>query len=297
MLTAVVPTRGRPDKLRDATRAIVQQDYPGVIECIVVFDQQDPDELRLDLPPNRELRLLVNERAAGPAGARNTGMLAARGELIALCDDDDSWAPDKITAQVSELRAHPGALVVGCGIELTAGRRTFRRLPPVEVGMADLVQERQTALHTSSLLFPASALRSVGLFDESIPAGYGEDYDWLHRAVAVGPLRTVRRLLVRVSMDGSWFADRWAMLADSLMWQLSHRPDLFAAPRNSSRVRGRVAFALAASGQRARSRAWARQSIRDDWRQPRGYLALLVSHRLLSPRPVLWVARTVGRGI
>ena len=298
-VTAVIPTRGRPERLREAAQSVLQQDYPGSIECLVVFDQQEAVELDFahGSPANRSVRSLVNSRSPGPAGARNTGMVAAHGAFIGLLDDDDRWMPSKVTAQVRELQAHPDTLVVGCGIELATPRRSFERIPPIEVTLDDLTQQRHTAVHTSTLLFRAEALDRIGLLDESIPAGYGEDYDWLYRVAQSGPIRAVRAPLARVSMNDSWFANRWALLADSLTWQLDHRPELFASGRNAARVRGRIAFALAASGQRKQAWPWARRAIAADWRQPRAYLALLVAGHLLSPRPVVWLARSAGRGI
>ena len=296
-VTVVIPTRGRPDRLREAIRSALAQDYPGAIECLVVFDQQEPVELDVETAADRAVRSLANSRTPGPAGARNTGMVAAEGALIALLDDDDRWLPGKVRAQVQALAAHPGTLVVGCGIELATPRRTFQRIPPAEVTLADLTQQRHTAVHTSTLLFRAEALDRIGLLDESIPAGYGEDYDWLYRVAQAGPIRTVPTPLAWIAMNDSWFANRWALLADSLTWQLDHRPELFASSRNAARVASRIAFALAASGQRRRAWPWARRALAADWRQPRAYLALLVAGRLLSPRPVVWAARSMGRGI
>jgi len=42
-VSVVVPTRDRPELLRRAVTAILEQTYPGPVECLVVFDQSDPD--------------------------------------------------------------------------------------------------------------------------------------------------------------------------------------------------------------------------------------------------------------
>jgi hypothetical protein len=60
---------------------------------------------------------------------------------------------------------------------------------------------------------------------------------------------------------------------------------------------GRLAFAYGASGMSRQARQWARRSIRLNWRQPRGYLAMLVSTHLLSPRRVISLAHAMGKGV
>ena len=48
---------------------------------LVVFDQEDPLDPEIGSKDGRSIRLLRNERSTGLAGARNTGILAAMGEL------------------------------------------------------------------------------------------------------------------------------------------------------------------------------------------------------------------------
>jgi glycosyltransferase involved in cell wall biosynthesis len=123
-VSVIVPTVGRPELLRAAVESIRAQRYDGVIEIVVVSDAEtvslpDPGD------PRRRLRVLTNSRRRGAAGARNTGLLAATGELVALCDDDDEWLPDKLATQVAALQAAPDAIGVGSGYELRRGDRTY----------------------------------------------------------------------------------------------------------------------------------------------------------------------------
>src|SRR5919109_2579610 len=75
-VSVVVATRERPDLLRRAVRSILEQDYTGVVECIVVADggdPPDPAELAGGDATTRRLVVTTNGRTPGLAGARNAG--------------------------------------------------------------------------------------------------------------------------------------------------------------------------------------------------------------------------------
>ena len=64
------------------------------------------------------VRLLPNPNDMGPAHARCTGVLAARGEYVAFLDADDLWLREKLDLQISVMRKH--------GIRFSYGR--FRNM-------------------------------------------------------------------------------------------------------------------------------------------------------------------------
>ena len=122
-------------------RSIVGQTYPGGVECIVVFDQSEPTTVTVELPADRHVRVTVNARSPGLAGARNTGYLLADTPLVATCDDDDEWDADKLRLQVERLVCST-AEVAACGVRIHYGDRVVERLPPPSVAFAQLVRER-----------------------------------------------------------------------------------------------------------------------------------------------------------
>ncbi|KXK61053.1 glycosyl transferase [Micromonospora rosaria] len=300
-VSAVVPTRDRPELLRAAVAAILDQDYPGRIEVVVVHDQSTPDRSLEELSrPGRRVRVIANERAAGLAGARNSGTLAAEGELIAFCDDDDEWLPGKLSAQVAALTAVPGAEFVSCGIRVSYdGRSVDRVLDRETITLAELLRDRMTELHPSTFVIRATALRDgFGLVDEEIPGSYAEDYEFLLRAARSAPLvnLTVPYVLVRWHKR-SYFAQRWDTISAALQWLLERYPEFATQPAGQARVTGQIAFARAASGDRRGAVHWARRTIRDNPREPRAYLALAVAGRVVRADAVLRTLHKRGRGI
>jgi GT2 family glycosyltransferase len=298
-VTAIVPTRDRPLLLERAVESILSQRYPGPLDCLIVFYQQEPRIPDVPVPDGRSLRVIENRRTAGLAGARNTGALDTNADLIAFCDDDDEWLPDKLRLQVEALMAHPGAPLATCGIWVRYERRAIARVPRERlITLDELLRSRRMEVHSSTLLLRRDAfIEEIGFVDEEIPGSYGEDYDLLLRAAHVGPLVSVHWPLVNVHWQSSFFSDRWQTIVPALQYQLRKHPELRRDPRNLSRMLGRMAFAYAASGQAEDARRWARRSIRLDWRQPRGYLAYLITLGMLKPATVARVANTLGKGV
>ncbi len=299
-VSVIVPTRQRPELLRRALRAILDQRYGGSVECKVVFDQEVPVDPGLEIAPGRSVTLLSNDRSPGLAGARNTGILASSSDLIAFCDDDDEWLPDKLRLQVELLRREPAALLVATGIDVIYDGRVTSRIPATErLTFRQVLRSRNQEIHPSSLLARRDVvINSIGLVDEDIPGSYGEDYEWLLRATKLGALVAVRQPLVRVYWHrSSFFADRWTTIVQSITYLLDRFPEFCEEPRGLARLKGRRAFALAAAGNRRSARAEAWAAMRLNWRERRAYVALVVSLRLISAERAQRVVHRFGRGI
>ena len=58
-----------------AVDAVLAQRYEGPVEVVVVFDGAAPDLTLIHHGPDRRVRVVVNSRTPGLAGARNTGAL------------------------------------------------------------------------------------------------------------------------------------------------------------------------------------------------------------------------------
>lgn len=135
---------------------------------------------------------VVPQRGAGVAGAYNTGIDEAAGELVAFLSHDDLWAPGKLSAQVGYLRSHPEIDYVTARVEcfLEPGCAVppgFRR---------ELLGGPQVAHIMETLLARKSVFERVGRFDPEI--AIANDVDWFARAGDCGiPTAVVPEVLVR----------------------------------------------------------------------------------------------------
>ena len=301
----VVPTRDRPELLRETIGTILASDHPGPVRVLVVFDQAEPDATLTQAPsgdgPARSVQVLANTaRRPGLAGARNTGLLAADAPLVAFCDDDDTWLPDKLRRQVALLAEHPDAVLASCGIEIDyAGTRSPRVLDAPVVGFADLLRSRLTELHPSTfLLRRAVVVDDIGLVEEDIPGSYAEDYEFLLRIARRAPVVLVPEVGIRVRWhQQSYFSQRWSTIEQALDWLLSRYPEFDGEPQGHGRVLGQIAFAVAAQGRRADAGRRVRRTLAVNPREPRAYLALAVASGAVGADTVMRQLHRRGKGL
>ena len=299
-VSVIIPTRDRPALLLRTLESIRAQRYEGEIECIVVFDQADHETLpSLETGPHMTIRATPNARSPGLSGARNTGILAAQGDLVAFCDDDDEWLPNKLSVQTDLLRTR-AATTASSGIYVCHGHREWARVPRARtITFRDLLRSRRMEIAPSTILVDREALlHRIGLIDESIPGSYAEDYEWLLRAARVHPIIAAHAPLVRVHWhDSSFFAAQWETIVSALTYLLDRYPEFGSERAGLSRICGQLAFASAGCERPSEAREWARRALRLSPFEPRAYLALAITLRLFSADRVLNLARTFGRGI
>jgi len=109
-------TYNRPQCIGRAIASIYDQTFQDW-ELIIVQDGSNPAtaELLKDwVAKDRRIRYFPRGVVGCIAEASNAGLEIARGEYIAILDDDDSWSlPEKLALQVAFLDSHPEC--VGCG--------------------------------------------------------------------------------------------------------------------------------------------------------------------------------------
>jgi glycosyltransferase involved in cell wall biosynthesis len=193
LVSAVIPTVGRPDRMVAATRSALAQSLRE-IEVIVVVD--GPDEATtsaLAEVDDPRLRMVELASRTGPGGARNAGVAEARGEWIAFLDDDDLWDPRKLELQLEAAQSSGQELpVVACREEARGGGRSEiwpRRLPEPGEHLSEYLLARrglfwgEGSVHTSTLFTRRELLERIP-YREDLKKH--EDWDWLVRVTRAG---------------------------------------------------------------------------------------------------------------
>jgi len=159
-------------------------------EILVVVDGEDPDTMRmLNRESHQAVRVIQLRVRCGCAEARNVGVRNARGELIALLDDDDEWLPDKLMTMVRAANKSPLAHPIVFSrvvVRTPLGEAIMpRRAPLPSESVADYLFRRRSLMPGEVLLLPSSLLIPRALLIEvpfSTELTKWEDVDWLIRA-------------------------------------------------------------------------------------------------------------------
>ena len=109
LVSVIITTYGGGSKLSRAVKSVLKQNYEN-IEVIVV-DDNDPDTsarkkteaIMNEFSFNSKVKYIKHEKNRNGACARNTGFAIAKGEYIALLDDDDYYLPSRINKAVEFL--------------------------------------------------------------------------------------------------------------------------------------------------------------------------------------------------
>ena len=104
-VSAIIATYNRADCLAKAVDSIFTQNFRD-FEVIIVNDGSTDNTEEILIPYKDRIKYIYQGNA-GVAGARNRGLVEARGEYIAFLDSDDAWLPHRLQAGVNVLDLHP----------------------------------------------------------------------------------------------------------------------------------------------------------------------------------------------
>ena len=110
LVSVIIPTYNRRMFVYRAVKSVLLQTYSN-IECIVIDDRSTDNTLEhlIELSLEDERLILISHlHNYHVSAARNTGILASHGELIAFLDDDDIWLPQKLEEQITLLSRRSG---------------------------------------------------------------------------------------------------------------------------------------------------------------------------------------------
>lgn len=190
-VSIITPYYNGRNFIEDAVNSVLMQTYED-FEMIIVNDAS-PDKpidfLGQLAGMDKRIRVLTHEKNRGIAAARNTAIKQAKGDCIALLDQDDIWLPDKLQLQIDYLKDHRESGLVFSNyyridkIGTITGQGKKCKTVVGNSSESTLINLfMKNRITACSVLFRRECLDAVGKFDESLMGGT-DDYDmWLRIA-------------------------------------------------------------------------------------------------------------------
>ncbi|MBI3791333.1 MAG: glycosyltransferase family 2 protein [Gemmatimonadetes bacterium] len=206
-LSVIMPVYNGAAWVRDAVASVLAS--PGVeLELVLVDDGSTDDSVaRARAQAAGDPRLVVLPVPhGGVARARNAGLHAARGALVANLDSDDTTFPERFARQVAFLAAHPDHVAVGTRALIVDGegrpQRIWGRHFTHEAIDAAHLAAQGTALGNPTAMFRRQSALDAGGYDDAL-AKVGEDLDFWLRLAEHGRLANLPDVLICYRVHGS----------------------------------------------------------------------------------------------
>jgi glycosyltransferase involved in cell wall biosynthesis len=185
VVSVVIPAFRCAQYIAQAVESVLQQAFSD-LEIIIVNDGS-PDTALLEaaLLPFWGKILYRKQETRGPSGARNAGILLARGRYVAFLDGDDYWRPDHLAKLMELFQADSALGLAYCDCILLKDEKPFANAfsiePQSSVVNFDSLLVESCAISTSSAVVSRESILQAGLFDEGFRRC--EDFDmWLRMA-------------------------------------------------------------------------------------------------------------------
>lgn len=183
--------------IRANVESVLAQDYSNW-EHIVIDCGSTDDSLAILAELDHQALRVIRVPFCSPAEARNIGIEASCGEIIAVLDSDDYALPHRLARQVDALCQRPDVVGVGSAfirLDESTGREKKFVYPFTHDQLAILLRAAFDPIPHSSLAFRASSYQAVGGYSNTIEKA--EDFELLIRLSDYGTLLSLSEPLVR----------------------------------------------------------------------------------------------------
>jgi glycosyltransferase involved in cell wall biosynthesis len=187
LVSVVVAVYNGEKTLKMTIDSILSQTYKDIELMIVDDGSTDSSDAIIKAYNDPRIRVFSQKNSGSPAAPRNMGIKNAKGYLIAFCDQDDIWYPEKLAEQIGaydSFREKESVGIIVCSAYLIdySGKRigqnilSFNGFLPKEVAYPKMLSGN--FITSCSSVVPRDVISVVGSLDEELRGV--DDYDfWL----------------------------------------------------------------------------------------------------------------------
>lgn len=184
LVSIIIPTYKGSTTICRAVDSALSQDYKN-IEVVIVDDNGIGSDSQIETEKKiakyynqNNVRYIKHKVNINGSAARNTGVREAKGEYIALLDDDDVFLPSKIRLQIEILAKKTKDYAVCYTSYENIFENGRKRLITAEKSgyLCFELLSRQISVLSSILLIRKSAWEDIGGFDESFKRDQDQEF-------------------------------------------------------------------------------------------------------------------------
>lgn len=201
LVSVIMPAFNSEEYIAEAIESVLLQTYQE-IELIIIDDGSTDNTFAII---NKYAKACINkvvflqQQNAGPASARNKGILIAKGVWIAFIDSDDIWNNDHVEKLMFKASCDDSVdIVYGSKILIDKkGTKLASNIQPdydMPEGWIFTTLFSRNIMCTSSIIAKKQKIMEVGLFNESPNLRIAEDYDLFLKLTAISKVSALPKV-------------------------------------------------------------------------------------------------------
>lgn len=208
LVSIIIPTFNRYEFLKETVSNILGQTYTNIELIIVSDNSSDQTSSIIDHINDKRCHFYnLTEKSTGPAAVRNYALSKCNGSLIAFCDDDDLWMPNKLEKQVAVMHSNKNIALVATNVRyFSEEKSSLLYTAPLKsfLNKLSFIPRKYLLAFYNCIVISSAMVRKEHLpanaFNEDIAYQGHEDLDlWLnlcstHKAAIIPEYLTIYRI-------------------------------------------------------------------------------------------------------
>jgi len=179
LVDIIIPVYNSEKYLKECLDSVFNQKYQNIHVNIVYTPSVDNTLKIIEKYIGRfedKINLIITEKGANQAEARNKALKKVKGEYIAFLDSDDYWHPDKLYKQINIIKNSNAGGTYTDVIVIDEKGKEIQRLETPEWNRSSWLRKRYITF-SSILLKTIYVKKQKIFFDKNLKIG--EDFDFL----------------------------------------------------------------------------------------------------------------------
>ena len=201
LISVIITTYGFPKYLKNSIKSVFNQSYQN-FELIIVDDNGESTKNQLITKKiihgfkDFYINYIIHDKNLNGSAARNTGLKAAKGEIVSFLDNDDLYHPDRFLKCINTLKKKPNYNAVYTGCSFLKSNKVYLNFKNVKSGnyLVETLSCEFMFCSGSNLFIKKNIIDELNGFDEKFLRH--QDYEFLVRYFEKYEILSIKEILL-----------------------------------------------------------------------------------------------------